>query len=396
MRILYVRNLYLPADFGGNRYPWEVTERLTRRGHEVVVITGSPSKRIHPPGVRLVTYRASRRTPLHTFVTNAYGARQATRALLHSWRPDVVIHSSPETAYGYYRSTERRTRPASIYIYHSRFVSDAVDRLSRRVWPLSTVGHLTRRVMDRVEMVDYTSPDAIIAVSPFSKTELEERLGGPDPRIEVIPTGVDTNAFRPGDRAAARRELGIPDEARVIMTVGRLVPVKRYDRAIDALAMLRRSESGTDYRLVVVGRGPERGSLGERVRAAGLDDAVRFDGFRKGDELRTRYAAADLVLCTSEFENWSLSLLEALACGVPVLGVPNGGIPQLLATVDEGLILADSEPTTAAAAIRSLLADRARLAALGAMARRVAVSQYDWDVVVARLEASFRRLLLSR
>ena len=396
MRILYVRNLYLPADFGGNRYPWEVTERLARRGHEVVVITGSPSRWIHPPGVRLVTYRASRRTPLHTFLTNAYGAQRATQALLRGWRPDVVVHSSPETAYWYYRRTERRTRPPSIYIYHSRFVSDAVDRLSSQVWPLSTIGHLTRRIMDRVEVLDYTSPDAIVAVSPFSKTELEERLGGPDPRIEVIPTGVDTNAFRPGDRASARRELRIPDEAQVIMAVGRLVPVKRYDRAIDALAMLRRSGSGPDYRLIVVGGGPERVSLGERVRAAGLGDAVRFDGFRQGDELRTRYAAANLVLCTSNFENWSLSLLEALACGVPVLGVPNGGIPQLLATVDKGLILADSEPTTAAAAIRSLIADRARLAELGAMARRIAVSHYDWDVVVERLESSFRRILLAR
>src|SRR5204863_2278297 len=133
------------------------------------------------------------------------------------------------------------------YIYHSRFVSDAVDRLSSRVWPLSTVGRLIRRAMDRVEVLDYTSPDAIVAVSPFSKTELEERLGGTDPRIEVIPTGVDTKAFRPGDRLRARRELGIPEEAHVIVTVGRLVPVKRYDRAIDALAMLRRSASGADY-----------------------------------------------------------------------------------------------------------------------------------------------------
>jgi glycosyltransferase involved in cell wall biosynthesis len=310
--------------------------------------------------------------------------------------PDVVVHSSPETAYGYYRATERGTGPPSIYVYHSRFVSDAVDRLSSRGWPLNTVGHLTRRLMDRVEMLDYARPDAIIAVSPFSKTEVEERLGGPDPRIEVIPTGVDTNAFRPGDRTSARRELGIPDEAHVIMTVGRLVPVKRYDRAIDALAVLRRSPSGPDYRLLILGRGPERGSLEERARAAGLGDAVRFDGFRQDDELRTRYVAADLVLCTSNFENWSLSLLEALACGVPVLGVPNGGIPQLLATVDEGLILADSEPTTAAAAIRSLIADRARLEELGALARRVAVSRYDWDVVVEHLEATCRRLLLAR
>ena len=391
-----MRNLYLPADFGGNGYPWEVTGRLARRGHEVVVITGSPSSRIHPPGVRLVTYRASRRTPLHTFLTNAYGARRATQALLRRWRPDVVVHSSPETAYGYYRSAERRTRPPTVYIYHSRFVSDAVDRLSGRPWPLRTVGRLTRRVMDKVEALDYASPDMIVAVSPFSKAELEERLGGPDPRIEVIPTGVDTNAFRPGDRAAARRVLEIPDAAHVIVTVGRLAPVKRYDRAIDALALLRRAEPAADYRLVVVGRGPERESLGERARSAGLDDAVRFDGFHQGDELRTRYAAADLILCTSNFENWSLSLLEALACGVPVLGVPNGGIPQLLATVDKGLILADSEPATAAAAIRSLIADPVRLVELGATARRVAVSQYDWDVVVERLEACFRRATVAR
>lgn len=396
MRILYVRNLYLPADFGGNRYPWEVTAHLAQRGHEVVVITGSPSARSHPPGVRLVTYSASRRTPLHTFVTNAYGARRATCAVLRGWRPDVVVHSSPETAFLFYRMTERRTRPPSVYIYHSRFVSDAVDRLSSRMWPLSAFGHLTRRVMDHVEAVDYASPDAIVAVSPYSKTELEERLGHPDPRIEVIPTGVDTNAFHPGDRPAARIKLGIPAEARVLLTVGRLVPVKRYDRAIDALALLRRSDATTDYRLILVGRGPEREALAERARSKGIENAVRFDGFRQGDELRTRYATADLVLCTSNFENWSLSLLEALASGVPVLGVPNGGIPQLLSTVDRELVLADSEPETVARAVRALITDAARLSELSALSRSAAITQYDWDSVVDRLEALFRRLATGR
>lgn len=396
MRILFVRNLYLPADFGGNRYPWEVTARLAQRGHEVVVITGSPSERIHPPAVRLVTYSASRRTPLHTFLTNAYGARRSTHTVLRGWRPDVIVHSSPETAFSYYWKNEGSTRPPSVYIYHSRFVSDAVDRLSSRVWPLSALGHLTRRVIDHVETVDYASPDAIVAVSPYSKTEIEERLGHSDPRIEVIPTGVDTTAFRPGNRTAARIELGIAVDARVILTVGRLVPVKRYDRAIDALALLRRAEETADFRLIVVGRGPEREALAKRARSKGVETAVRFDGFQQGDELRTRYAAADLVLCTSNFENWSLSLLEALASGVPVLGVPNGGIPQLLSTVDRQLVLADSEPETAARAIRALVGDPTRMAELGAVSRRAAIAQYDWDSVVDRLEALFRRLATGR
>lgn len=391
MRILYVRNLYLPEDFGGNRYPWEVTARLAARGHAVTVVTGSPSALRHPDGVRLVTYRASRQTPLHTFATNAVGALRSATRELRTAAYDVVVHSAPDSAFLYYATKRGRNRPGDVYIYHSRFVSDAVDRLAHGVFPVSVAGRVIHRWMRAVERTIYRNADGLIPVSPFSKTEIEAIAPQHGP-IDVISTGVDTAAFAPRDKDEARTKLGITHDAFVLLTVGRLARVKRYDRAIDVLATAR-AQMSIPLQLLVVGSGPEANKLLVRARDVGVETAVRFEGFQAEDELRLRYAAADVVLCTSDFENWSLSLLEALASGVPVLGVPNGGIPQLLSTVDPSLVMRDSDPATMAAAVRELARDIPRLRSLAATARRVATELYDWDTIVVRLEERFTRLV---
>jgi glycosyltransferase involved in cell wall biosynthesis len=97
--------------------------------------------------------------------------------------------------------------------------------------------------------------------------------------------------------------------------------------------------------------------------------------------------AADLQVCTSAFENLSLAILEGMACGIPVLGTPGGGTPELIGQIDPLLVLDDDHAHTLADALPGWLSDRARLAALGQRARNVALERYDWERVVDGLEA---------
>ena len=386
--LLYVRSLFRPADFGGNRYPWEVTRRLAARGNRVRVVTPRPGGPL--PGLtdaELVTYPVSRRTPLETFVTNALGSRVAVGRALRVRRADLVVLSSYEVAFGHFFA--RSSRLPAVYIYHSSFRSDAVERVASAGGVTRLVATPLRRFVRAVEGLTYRSADAIVAVSPFSRAEIESKVGAAATNIHVIPTGVDVERFHPGDRVTLRRRLGLSQDALALITVGRLVPVKRYDRAIDALAVLRARDQR--YVLLVVGTGPEERSLRALARDRGVADAVRFEGFCDGDELVTRLGACDIQVCTSEFENWSLSVLEGLATGLPVVGVPRGGIPQMLRLVDERLVTSDVGPESIADRVDACLKEGV-WEELSRKAREVVVRDFAWDGVTARLEALFRQV----
>lgn len=393
LEIVYARNLFRPADFGGNRYPWEITRRLAARGHRVRVVTPRPEGSLPgPTDVTLIQYPVSRRTPLETFATNAIGGRIALERSLRGEPADVVVVGSYDVAFGYFLARARRSAK-TVFTYHSAFRSDAVQRVITARSPRRVLAPVLTAFVTFVERLCYRSADLVIAVSPFSKTEVEEKLGRTSDRVVVIPTGVDTTVFKPGDRCAARQHLGLPEESFVLAGVGRMTEVKRYDRAIRVIAMLR--SEGLDAMLLLVGRGPAEPGLRALATELGLGDAVRFEGFQDGEELVTRFQSADMQICTSEFENWSLAILEGMACGLPCVGVPRGGIPQLISLVDEGLVTPSTEIDAIADTVRRWSADRQRLDAASARAATIAAEQFDWERIVDRLEAALGRLARS-
>lgn len=383
MDLLFVRNLFRPADLGGNRYPWEVTRRLAER-HRVRVVTPRPAGPLPgPTAAELHHYPVSRRTPFETFFTNALFSRIEIERQIARRRPDAVMMSSYDTAYGYLIAPRGGIR--TLYIYHSSFYSPAVDRVARRSVPIRWLHPPLEAFLRHVERVVFDRSERMVAVSPFSEREIAARRGKTNGRVVVIPTGVDATRFSPGDRAAARAAIGIADDARLLVTSGRLAPVKRYDRAIDALGILVREDSR--YRLLVAGDGPERRRLEEHARARGLAPIVRFAGHLDGTDLVACYRAADVVLCTSDFENWSLALLEALACGALVIGTPRGSIPDMIAAVDGRLVADDDTANAIARAVARILAlPSADLDALRATARSRVASRYSWESTVAGLE----------
>lgn len=385
MDILYVASLFRPADFGGGRYAFEVTRRLASGGHTVRVMTPRPGGPLpEPTHARLIHYPVSRRTPFETFFTNAYLSQLAVAREARRQPPDVIVFSTYDVAFGHL-SLRPVPRTPTVFVYHSSFYSDAVDRVARKAWPLRLAHAPLRAFLRSVEGLTLRRATALFAVSPFSLREIEARLGRPHPRLRLVPTGVDVDFFRPGDRDQARDNLGVPRGAPFFVTVGRLVPVKRYDRALETLALVRRDDPRA--LLALVGDGPEAERLRQQAGRLGLDGAVRMPGFLDGGALRDHYVAADLVLCTSDFENWSMTLLEAFACGTPAIGTPRGSIPDLIGLVDPSLVAADVTPNALATSVRAALADRVHLRALGDRAHREIAARYGWSAVVERLES---------
>lgn len=183
---------------------------------------------------------------------------------------------------------------------------------------------------------------AVIAVSASLARRARE-LGAEPSRVHEIGNGVDLAAFAPSDRGAARRRLGLSPEEPAIVAVGRLDPIKGLDLAIEAMALLRRERS-TPARLHLVGEGPARHSLEALVRERGLESSVSFHGEVSPSSLASWYAAADVVTLLSHSEGCPNVVIEAIACGRPVVATNVGGVPELVRDGVTGLLIEGREP----------------------------------------------------
>jgi len=224
----------------------------------------------------------------------------------------------------------------------------------------------------------------IIALTRRHKERMVE-AGAEADRIAVIPNGVDTSLFCPGDRAEARQALGLPPDGVVLLSAGSIVHDKGYHHLIGGLAALG---GEADARLCIAGPGDYRGALERLARQCGVAERVSFLGRVAQGQMPLWYRAADLFCFGSYHEGCPNAILEAAACGTPVVSTDVGGIPDLVEEGRSGILFPARSDEAFASALRTALArpwDRAAIAALGA--RR------SWAHVAAEYLALFERLV---
>ncbi len=244
-----------------------------------------------------------------------------------------------------------------------------------------------RRIDAEAEVIGCS--DVILANSREEVDQLRTLYGARPDRIQLVPPGVDHAFFSPGDRAGARRALGIGEHP-VLLFAGRIQPLKGLGIAVGALAALRRP----DAELVVVGgpSGPEGEvelelslELAERL---GVRHQIRLVPPQPHHLLSTYYRAADVVLVPSRSESFGLVALEAGACGVPVVAAAVGGLRTLVDHGRTGLLVDSRDPEAFADAVGTVLADPALAARLGAAAA-VRARDYTWSVAAGRLRRTY-------
>jgi glycosyltransferase involved in cell wall biosynthesis len=374
-RVLFARNLFLPEDLGGNRYPCETMRRLASRGYEVTVST----PRLHDrfpllDNLSYHLYPIWRPHPSVSHFTNLLGATLALRGLRGF---DLAISGSYDAALALGLAGISPSTPL-VFLFHSEFYSE---------WVASrAIGRgVLRRYMASVERRVFALAARIVAVSQFSARQIASRAPTAADKIRVVPTGVDTTFFVPAaDKAAAKRALGLDPTQPLVLGVARLAAVKQFDRLITAFAAAH--ANGLNARLVIAGDGPERPRLEHLIATYGIQQHVQLAGYCDPPRLRAFMQAADLQVCSSAFENLSLAILEGMACGTPVLGTPGGGTPELLEPLEPELVLPDDRPASIADALPRWLAEPTRLGDLGVRARQLAVDRYDWERVVDGLQ----------
>jgi D-inositol-3-phosphate glycosyltransferase len=305
---------------------------------------------------------------------------------------------------------EAQHEPGYYDVVHSHYwLSGQVGWLARDRWsvPLIHTAHTLAKVKNEALAIgDRPEPRArvigeeqVVAEADrlIANTEEEARqlvrLYGADPaRTLVVPPGVDLDRFAPGSRAAARRAVGVPADAVVLLFVGRIQPLKAPDVVLHAAASMLADDPALRARLRVHVVGAPSGSgldapeqLQKLAADLGIADVVQFFPPQPPERLADHYRAADVTVVPSHNESFGLVALEAQACGTPVVAAAVGGLPTAVRNGVSGVLVDGHDPQDYAAAVRAVLARRELLSA---GARRHA-ALFSWDRTADALVAAY-------
>ena len=335
------------------------------RGHDVVIAAPADARIFQEAprfGVEAVALPIGRKR---------VGGVLALRRFLAERSFDVVnTHSSTDA---WLAALACRTLAHAPPIVRTRHISAPMprNRATRWLYASATDRIVTTGEKLRLQVLDETAVDAA--------------------RVVSIPTGVDLARFRRGDRAAARAATGLPENARVVGIVATLRSWKGHRYLLQAIAGLRRP----DVLLVIVGDGPQRAALEALAAELRLGDAVRFAGNQA--DVAPWMQSFD-VFCLPSYANEGVpqALMQAMACGLPVVTTPVGSIAEIVTDGATGVIVPPEDVASLRGAIASLLDDDARRHALGERAATTARERFGDARMVDRMLEVFRHVARPR
>lgn len=307
--------------------------------------------------------------------------RELVRELRRS-RPDLVhTHTAKAGALGRLAALAVRPRPIIVHTYHGHVLEGYFGRAVTAAYRLAE--KLLARVSDRLVAVSEKTVDDLV------------RLGvAPRERFAVIPIGLDLDPFLALDSepdAEARRELGVAPGDVALVFVGRLVPIKRLDVLLEAVALAL--AEAPSLRLLVVGDGELRREHELLAEELGISERVRFLGFRY--DLERIAAATDVAVLSSDNEGTPVALIEAGAAARPLVATDVGGGADIVGPATGRLVPA-RDPAAMAAELVALARDPRLRARLGAAARERVAAAYDADRLVADIARMYRELAAAR
>ena len=391
------------GDAGGmNVYIVELSRRLAAMGIEVDIFTRTTSSSLDPvvelePGITV---------------------RHVTAGPFEGLSKNDLPSQLCAFASGVLRA-EAVNDPGHYDVVHSHYwLSGQVGWLAKERWgvPLVHSSHTLAKVKNAA-LADDDDPeptareigeaqvveaaDRLVASTGDEAAQLRDLYAADPARIATVAPGVDLERYTPGDRAAAKRLLGLTDDDVLLLFVGRIQPLKAPDVLIRAAAELVRRDPSLRSRLrvAVVGgpsgtgtRDPER--LDALARHLGLADVVRREPPVEPGRLVAYYRAAEAVVVPSYNESFGLVALEAQACGTPAVAAEVGGLRTAVRHGESGLLVSGHDPAEWATVLRRVVDDPAERARLSAGARQHA-ERFGWAATAAGTLQVYRDAIAS-
>ena len=294
-------------------------------------------------------------------------------ALFRQYRPAVVHTHLGALNYAYPLMIRYRT-PARVYTVHNLAEKD----IGRRTGPIVRALAFRYRIGGVVP----------VAIAEEVRVSIQKVYGYTNPPL--IPNGIPTDEYAPNPdtRAQWRQAHGIEPHATVVTHIGRFAVQKNHALLVEAFAQVH---SDAPLYLLLVGAGELEDAVREQVAGLGLESRVRFLGIRAdvADILR----ASDVFVLSSRWEGNPMSVMEAMAAGLPVVSTAVGGVPELVRDRETGLLVPSEDAGALAQALQALVDDPAQRQAMGAAARRHAVAHFDIRHTVRGYEQLYERLL---
>ena len=285
----------------------------------------------------------------------------------------------------------RLLREQGVDVVHTHnFAPLIYGSLAARLCGMGTVNTRHGRAALKMHPLIWALTDRVVGVSEDARVELMRHNRIRADKVRVIINAIDLSAYKAEapPSAARRLELGIPADVPVCGIVGRLSPEKDHRTLLLALDALR--TSGSSAHLVVVGGGPLEAELKSLARCLGLDQRVHFLGFRS--DVAELLPLLDLFVLSSTEEGVSLTLIEAMAAGLPIVATRVGGNPEVVIDGETGVLVEARQPIALAAAIGALLADPAARTRMGRHAREVAMRKFDIERLIDEYQAIYAEI----
>jgi D-inositol-3-phosphate glycosyltransferase len=389
------------GDAGGlNVYVVETAKRLAARGVDVEIFTRATSSE-QPRAVRIAAG-----VQVSHVVAGPYEGLAKT---------DLPAQLCAFTA-GVLRA-EARHEPGWYEAIHSHYwLSGHVGWLARERWgvPLIHSAHTLAKVKNATlaegdepeplarivgEEQVVSEADRLVASTADEARELVDRYGADPRQVSIVAPGVDLATFVPGSQLAARRRLQLRPDARTLLFVGRIQPLKAPDVLLRAAALLADDpDLASRLEVVVLGAPSGRGldepdHLRRLATDLGLAGLVRFRAPAERDVVADYYRAADLTVVPSHSESFGLVALESQASGTPVVAAAVGGLPTAVADGVSGVLVDGHDPAVWAKVLGDLLRTPAELRGLATQARAHA-ERFSWDRTADGLLATYRDAIL--
>lgn len=365
---------------------------LVQRGHDVTFLV--PHHRTDTPdeewldGVQILRYPGAGKA--FQFV------RQGRDACARLWSKSAydIVH----THFAYAALGPLQAVPANVprvRTFHGPWDEEGWSEDSAGI--AHSVPHLLKARLKRllrfqIESANLRSSWKVVTLSDYFRHEVIHRFSVPAGRVVKIPGGVDLARFAPADSHAVRRQLDLPEDRRILLSVRRLTPRMGLNHLIEAMPAVLAQYP--DTLLLIGGKGPEHASLAELIARLGLQNSVSLLGFIPHDQLASYYQAADaFVLPTVTLEGFGLVTVESLACGTPVIGTSVGATPEILQALEPRLLAQSAAPDALAEAITSFFSDDWGKRLTPSRLHGFVQERYSWDRHVQETLALYQSLL---
>jgi D-inositol-3-phosphate glycosyltransferase len=386
-----------------NVYVRELARELGRRGKSVDVFTrfqdeftaqieefGDDARVIHLPAGPMAPYDKNK-LPVHVneFACNIdmfAGMNNIRYDLVHShyWVSGLVAHE-----------LQAMWDVPVVHMFHT------LGEMKNRVAKSDGDREVDIRIAGERDVVRWS--DRLIAATPLEKAQLSWYYGADTDKISVIPAGVDTTLFHPRDRAKVRHELGLPDlDTPILLFVGRIERLKGIDTLLESVAVVSRTCSGRNLKVLIVGGGGQTEDENAELRRVvqlhrdlNLEEQVEFVGSKPQEMLPLYYSAADITVMPSHYESFGLVAVESMASGTPVIASNVGGLSFTVKDGETGFLVPEENHFALAEQVHTLLKNPDLRLKMGEQAAEHAL-QYSWGNIAAQMADVYDEEIMAR